>query len=281
MKQPLHAATLDEPWAAHARNWSRLGAPLRPNAEDVKRLHAAWTHSLEPAILSSRKIDVLILGVTPELVSHRWAPKFQLCAVDASEAMIKEVWPGDTDGRKAFCGSWLNAPFVDNSFDLIVSDCGLTPLAAPGQVAAFGKELRRLIRNEGRIVMRHFAPPAHPIRVEQLVQLAESGALRNFHELKLRFLLALSATRPAVHLGDAWERFNRHFPDRGKLAERLDCPLETISTIDAYRNRDTRYAFPTLPELARQFRDFSLGSGPAATYPLGECCPVISLTPNP
>lgn len=222
-----------------------------------------------------------MLGVTPELASHRWAPKFQLWAVDASEVMVNAVWPGDTDQRKALHGSWLNIPFADASFDLIVSDCGLTPLAEPGQVAALGQELRRLIRPDGRVVMRHFARSANPQPLAQLVQLAESGKLRNFHELKLRYLLALAAALPAVRLGDAWENFNRHFPNRSHLAERLGCALEVVSTIDAYRDRDACYAFPTLAELAQQFRGFTLKAGPVATYPLAECCPVFSLTPKP
>ena len=222
-----------------------------------------------------------MLGVTPELASHRWAPKFQLWAVDASEVMVNAVWPGDTDQRKALRGSWLNIPFADASFDLIVSDCGLTPLAEPGQVAALGQELRRLIRLDGRVVMRHFAQSANPQPVAQLVQLVESGKLRNFHELKLRFLLALAAILPTVRLGDAWEKFQQHFPDRARLAEQLGCSLEIIATIDVYRERDGSYRFPTLAEVATQFSDFTLKTGPVATYPLAECCPVFTLTPKP
>lgn len=273
--------TPDEPWAAYALHWGRLGPPLRPVAEDVQRLHAAWTSSVDPAILSSRKIDILMLGVTPELACHRWAHEFQLRAIDASEVMIKAVWPGDTDCRKAFCGSWMNTPFADASFDLILSDCGLTPLAAPGQVAALGRELSRLLRPDGRVVMRHFAQSANPKPVDQLFQLVESGTVPSFHELKLRLLLAMAAMTPAVRLGEAWECFKRQFPDRNQLAERLGCALEIISTIDAYRDQDARYAFPTLPELAQRFRDFSLSAGPSASYPLAEFCPVFSLTPRP
>ena len=273
--------TLDEPWAAHARHWNRLGPPLRPVAEDVQRLHSAWASSTDSSMFPSRKIKVLLLGVTPELASHQWAHEFQLSAVDANEAMIQRVWPGDTEQRRAYCGSWLNIPLADASFDLIVSDCGLTPLAEPGQVAVLGQELRRLLRRDGRVVMRHFARPANATSLAQLVQLVESGKLQNFHELKLRFLLALAANLPAVPLHEAWVCFEQHFPDRAQLAEQLGCSLEIIATIDTYRGREGRYAFPTLAELAQQFRDFSLKAGPVATYPLAECCPVFSLTPKP
>lgn len=268
-------------WPALARHWSRLGPPLRPVAEDVQRLHTAWIQSRDPAEINSRKIDILLLGTTPELAVHRWAEDFQLWAIDGSESMIETAWPGDSSRRKIICGNWLNAPFAAASFDLIVSDAGLTPLAAPGQIAALGTEMRRLIRPRGRIVMRHFARCANPVPFAQLVQMVATGTVRNFHELKLRLLLGLSVGTTAVQLGEAWNAFQKWFPDRNLLAEQLGCSLETISTVDAYRDRDARYVFPTLDELAREFRSFALTLGPSATYPLAECCPVFTFSPRP
>jgi hypothetical protein len=55
--------------------------------------------------------------------------------------------------------------------------------------------------------------------------------------------------------------------------------METIATIDAYRERDARYSFLSLEELAEAFTGFRLRPGPAGHYPFAECCPVFSLTP--
>ncbi len=274
------AALGREPWAAHARQWSRLGPPLRPCPEDLQRLFTTWRHSrTEP--LPERRLEILSLGVTPEIAVFPWADDFFLTAIDASELMLRAVWPGDGPRRRAVQADWLRMPFPEAAFDLVLSDCGLAPLSGPGQLAELGRELRRVLRPDGRGVMRHFVRPTPTETVAEVRQAAACGRVTGFHELKLRLLLALSDGPTGLRLGDAWEEFQRLFPDRAALAAQLRCPLETVATIDAYRDREARYVFPGLPELAEQFPDFALREGTAGTYPLAGCCPVFALTPRP
>jgi SAM-dependent methyltransferase len=203
--------------------------------------------------------------------------------LDRSEAMIRAVWPGDRPDRKALLGDWLHMPFAPASFDLALTDNGPTMLTSPGQLAALGHELRRVLRPEGRAVMRLFVRPDPPESPEAVAQAAEAGRIRNFHELKLRLLFASQGSRAGLGVGlaETWNRFNRLFPDRDALAESLGCAPEIVATIDAYRGRDVRYFFYSLAEVARAFVDFRMAAGPAASYPLGDCCPVFSLTPVP
>jgi SAM-dependent methyltransferase len=271
----------NEPWAAHARQWSRLGPPLRPALEDLQRLQAAWLNSLTPADLPTRRIEILSLGVTPEIANFVWTEDFLLTAADASELMIHAVWPGDGPQRRAVQASWLELPFPDGSFDLVVSDGGLVPLAAPGQLTALGRELRRVLRPAGRVVMRHFIRPVPAESPADLVRAFRAGHIRGFHELKLRLVMALAEAPTGVRLADVWECFQDWFPDREALAARLGCPLEIIATIDAYRDREARYVFPGLAELAQTFACFALAVGPAGHYPFAPCCPVFCLTPQP
>jgi SAM-dependent methyltransferase len=270
-----------EPWAAHARQWSRLGPPLRPALEDLQRLQTAWLNSLAPVGLPARRVEILSLGVTPEIASFGWAEDYFLTAADASEVMIRAVWPGDAPNRQAVQASWQELPFADGTFDLIVSDGGLVPLAAPGQLAALGLELRRALRPTGRVVMRHFIRPVLAESPADLVRALEAGNIRGFHELKLRLVMALGEAPAGVRLADVWECFQQWFPDREALAARLGCPLEVIATIDAYRDREARYVFPDLTELSQTFARFSLAVGPAGHYPFAPCCPVFCLTPKP
>lgn len=277
-----------EPWAAHARHWNLLGSPLRPCLEDLERLHAAWLQSFSSAPPGQpdrfgRRVDILSLGVTPEIATFHWAADFFLTAIDASDAMIRAVWPGDGSGRRAVHGEWLGLPFAAGTFDLIVSDCGLAPVSGPGQLEALAGELRRVLRADGRVVMRHLARPEQSEPVEAVVRAVAAGQVAGFHELKLRLLMALHGDHadPGVRLGDAWTCFESHFPNRAALARRLGCAGEVIATIDAYRDRDARYAFPTLDELAGRFGGFTLRTGPPGHYPCAECCPVFCLTPNP
>jgi hypothetical protein len=118
--------------------------------------------------------------------------------------------------------------------------------------------------------------------VDAIVRATEAGQLQNFHELKLRLLMAVESENPGagVRLTDVYDCFQRTFPDRDLLANRLGCDLQTVSTIEAYRGRDTRYAFSSLDELAQAFDGFSLVPGPAGHYPAADLCPVFSLTPK-
>ncbi len=224
---------------------------------------------------------MLSLGVTPAIASFGWAEDYFLTAADASEVMIRSVWPGDGPNRQAVQASWQELPFAADTFDLIVSDGGLVPLAVPGQLAALGRELRRVLRPAGRVVMRHFIRPVPAELPADLVDALKTGNIRSFHELKLRLVMALAETATGVRLADVWECFQRWFPDREALAARLGCPLEVIATIDAYREREARYVFPDLTELAQTFARFSLAVGPAGHYPFAPCCPVFCLTPQP
>ena len=271
-----------EPWAVHAARWEKLGPPLRPYAEDLQRLRVAWLAARLGGI-SGRRVDVLALGVTPEVALFPWAEKVSLRAIDSSADMIRTVWPGDAPERKAVLGNWLQTPFADGAFDLIVCDAGLAQLVGMESLTVLGRELRRLLRADGRAVMRHFARPVRSESEQSIVAATEAGLVANFHELKLRLLMALEAATPqlGVRLGDVWDCFTRLFPNRDLLAQRLGCDAQTVATIDAYRGRDARYSFLPLGEVAQAFASFRLALGPAGHYPLAECCPVFSLTPIP
>ena len=273
-------ARLIEPWAAFAAKWAQVASPLRPCPEDLQRLKETWVTSL-PAGIPGRCIDVLMLGVTPELALFPWAEPISLRAIDSSEEMIRSVWPGDGPDRKAVLGKWERMPFADASFDLIVSDDGLAVLPEMASLTAVGGELRRLLKPDGRVVMRLFAPTAGLETEQSVVAATEAGEMHNFHGLKLRLLMALDARTPGqgVRLGDVWDCFERIFPDRESLARRLGCDVQTVATIDTYRGRDGRYIFRSLAEVARVFEAFRLAQGPAGHYPFAEYCPVFSLTP--
>lgn len=278
---PSPSANASEPWSAHANGWSRLGPPLRPCAEDLERFYHAWRDSL-PGGLPSRPLEILSLGVTPEIALYPWAAEMRLTAIDASLEMIGQVWPGDTAERRAMHGDWLAMPFPDASYDLILNDAGLLLVAGAGKLRAAAAELRRVLRPEGRIVLRHFVRGRAPETPEGLAAEVAAGRLRNFHELKLRLLLALEARQPGggVRLTEAYACFAALFPDRARLAGQLGCDPRTVETIEAYRGRDARYTFHSLEEMAAAFEGFALTEGPAGHYPAAVHCPVLILTPR-
>ncbi len=226
-------------------------------------------------------MEILALGVTPEIARHPWGGEWHLTAVDSSEEMIRRVWPGDGPTRKAVLANWLSTGLPEASFDLILTDTGLALVVGAEQLAMLAKELKRLLRADGRIVMRNFTRVLRETP-ESVAEGVASGRMANFHELKLRLLMALEAANPGagVRLAEAHECFQRLFPDRAWLARRLGCDVRTVAAIDAYRGREALYAFHSLEDIARAFEDFILQIGTAGTYPGADLCPVFSLTPK-
>jgi SAM-dependent methyltransferase len=273
--EPETGRIREQPWTKFAAHWRLVGPPLRPCPEDLKRLRSAWIGSLAQG-LPRRRIDALLLGVTPELAVFPWADDFHLTAVDASEAMLKAVWPGDSANRRAVQGNWLRMPFAEASFDLVLLDGG-----GFGPLEELGQELRRVLRPGGRAVMRYFARPPQSEPPEALIQAVADRTLSGFDELKLRLLMAVQGDRGeiGVRLGDAWNCFVRLFPDRASLAVKLGCLPEKVSAIDVYRENDGRYMFRSLEEVAMAFDGFAMAYGPQGHYLLAERCPVFSLAP--
>ena len=75
-------------WFRHARQWNRVGTPLRPSAEDGEAMMAL----ARPYLASSRSPTVVVLGVTPEVVQLPWPARTRLLAVDHSADMIAHVF---------------------------------------------------------------------------------------------------------------------------------------------------------------------------------------------
>jgi len=248
----------------------------------LRRFHRAWLDSL-PHEIPQRRLDILSLGVTPEIADYPWASDLQLTAIDASEEMIQKVWPGDNATRKAVLGNWLALPFPEASFDLILNDAGLLLMAGAEKLRAAAEELRRVLRPDGRVVLRHFARVSPAESLDAIAEAAEHGKFSNFNELKLCLLMAIEAGKAGagVRLAEAHECFQQLFPDRAQLASRLGCDPRTVATIDAYRGREARYTFHSLDEMAQAFDAFTLQVGPPGHYPAAERCPVLVFTPKP
>jgi SAM-dependent methyltransferase len=270
-----------EPWEVLADHWSWLGPPLRPVPQDMERLQRAWLASLPPG-LPDRALDILLLGVTPEVAQFPWCSRWTLTALDASPAMFRAVWPGDAPHRRGVLGDWLQTGFADAAIDLVLTDAGLVALGSLERVAALSRELRRVLRPGGRVVVRHFIRPVPAELAAALPAAARAGEIRNFNELKLRLLMTMPAapTTGRVSLPATLAAFNGLFPDRAALAAQLGCAPEIVATIDAYGTRDDGYVFASQAELVQCCQEFELALGPPGEYPLAGCCPVFCLTPR-
>lgn len=257
-------------WQAHARQWSRIGGPLRPGDEDVA-LMARW--------LGERPGHGLLLGVTPELT----ALSDSLLALDRDGAMIDRLWRPRTAQQKAQQGDWLD-PAVDGvQFDFAVGDGSLNMLSYVGDYARLFARLRERLRDDGLLLLRVFCTPEQGETPEAVLAAARQGGIGSFHAFKWRLAMAMVAQQrgpDSANIGvhHIHQRFEELAPDRAQLAAAAGWLTADIDTIDVYRDSATVYSFPTRSQFRAALPDYveEIGSAHGA-YELAERCPVIAL----
>jgi len=264
-------------WNQHARQWSLIGSPLRPVAEDIAVLENEirdWR--VRTAIPAPR---ALLCGVTPEIAGMRWPGGTQLVAVDHSRPMIAGVWPASAPGV-AVCGNWLKLPLADASRHLLIGDGCYSLLVGRAQYAAFAAELRRVASDGALLAMRYFVRPESAEPLARVIDDLWQRRIGNFHVFKWRLAMALHGTlEQGVRLGDVWAAWHQAVPDPEKLAAQLGWPPAVVNTINNYRNVDTRYSFPTLAEIRAFAGAFEILAMHVPAYELGERCPTLIMRP--
>ncbi|HET6639868.1 MAG TPA: methyltransferase domain-containing protein [Gemmatimonadota bacterium] len=270
------------PWERHARQWSRIGPPLRPSPEDVAVAEAtlgAWG-----ATTGRGDPRVLVLGVTPELCSLATLPVMQTIAIDRSMDMIRAIWPGALHaGDSVACGDWRRLPLIDRSVDVVLSDGCLSTLPYPAGYVEVSMELRRVLAEDGHCVARCFVQAEAPERIGDVLRDLADGRIGSFHALKWRLAMALQQDpENGVVLARVWEALNDAEPDLAALSRRCDWPLDVVQTIDAYRAVGARYSFPSLDALCGLFGEagFAVLDVVRPGYELGERCPIVVLAPS-
>jgi SAM-dependent methyltransferase len=243
--------------------WAKAGAPLRPPPPVLEAMRPllAGRHALQ-------------LGVTPEIAL---LPASNV-AVDFNAAMIRVAWPGDSKTHRAVFGNWLEMPMADASVDAVFGDASFSVLDWPADCVRVMREVKRVLQPGGRLVMRCFAGPDQPERVDEVAAAALAGAAGNFNAFKLRFnMAAFQASEGNANTGRRIHGlFERHFPDRARLAAASGWTLAEIGGIDAYAGSPAVHSYPTRAELGQalgeKFRHrFLEGSG----YELAERCPLL------
>lgn len=267
------------PWERHARQWGRVGPPLRPSPEDLAVVD--WALAEWRSAAGRTDPTVVVLGVTPELCSLATGEGSRVIAVDQSRDMIGAVWPGRLrPGDAAIRGDWRALPLREGSIDVVLADGCLSILPYPRGYEALCAELLRVLAPDGVCVARCFVQAAVPLRPEEVLR-GPAGHRTSFHAFKWRLAMALQTDpREGVLLADVWEAFDHAAGDRGDLARRCGWSEEAVRTIDAYRGSTARYSFPPSEELTRLFSDrgFEVRGVARPSYELGDRCPTLVLT---
>lgn len=248
----------------HAR-WGRLQPPLRPNAEVADAI---------ANVLSGQRKAAILLGVTPELA----AIADDTTAVDHAETMIANIWPGDTDSRRAVLGRWQALPLTQRKYTAVLGDGSFNTLLYADYPMVFS-ELAKVLLPGGRVAVRIYETPEPCETLANLRDDVMAGREKRFHAFKWRLAMAVVAERgdadvpvKAIH-----QAFERVFADRETVARATGWSDADFTEMDAYRDQAAVYSFPT----RRQMLD-ALPAGFAnphfvssGTYALAERCPIF------
>ena len=247
-------------WKEHSKQWDQLSSPLRPNDDDML-IYQKFLNDNDKA---------LILGVTPELVV---LADDSIC-VDLCKERIDLLWDIN---KTAIQADWLNLPFDKNQFDVVFGDGVFTQFTYPEQCVELVDSVSSQLKHNGKFVTRIFVNNEDEL-LESIGVLAVTGAIGSFHAFKWRFVMALLNERSQVNIPvtDILENFNRNFPDREYLSNRSGWSIESINTIDVYKDSPAVYSFPTLHQLeAIRPDEFIIETIECGKYELSECCPIV------
>jgi len=245
-------------WAARSLHWNAMGPPLQPNQEIIDCFHS---------IIPCSK-HIMLMGVTPQ-IANAYA---NVIAVDREPAMIANVWPGDTETKKAINANWLAVNLPAESFDGIIGDGSINMLDISNVPFMFNRAMS-MLKPGGVFACRMFTRPDTPIELDQLYQEAASPTVNfsAYRRLLPMYLADLHA--PVVPVNQISTLFDQLFPDRSLLP----WTAEQLSKIDDYRNSDTTTWFPTRNELLKlspkDARFIDVG-----TYDIADTCPILIFT---
>jgi hypothetical protein len=263
-------------WQRVARNWKYFGPPLRPAAADVDLFEKLVHHE---CARHNCKISTLLCGVTPEIASMNWPSNAFVIALEQSQEMIREVWPGDIDEKRiALHGSWLDAPYADRGYGIAIGDGCFISMNYPDGYEALAQKLKSSLDPNGLLLMRFFVQPDKRESSQQVIADLKAGKIGSFHSFKWRLAMSLQVSSElGVRLHDIFMAWEQTGIDTSWLMEKTGWSNLAIDTISLYKQRENRFHFATASEIERTLGShFTQESIHYLEYELGDRCPIIA-----
>jgi hypothetical protein len=267
-------------WNHVSNYWAFLGPPLKPGPEDIEVVQSTVVR--HHASVSTDPYRVVLWGVTPELATMAWPAGTELLAIDHAERMIESVWPGDLPGsRRAVCGEWSETARISRgASDLIIGDGSLGCVRYPSEFCELTKVAKESLRKGGLLIMRLHAGPEVREEPASVVGDLLNLQIDNFHVFKFRFAMALQESpEEGVELHQILREWKTLDIDERELCAKTGWDLRVIRTIELYKDRKDRYAFPSLNQHLAVFRDhFRLIDIHVPDYEMGSRRPIVVLS---
>jgi hypothetical protein len=174
--------------------------------------------------------------------------------------------------------SWLQLPLANSSIDIVIGDGCFSSLAAH-DYADMSKEISRILKFQGILIMRFFVKSMHD-SIELIKNDFLLKKINNFHAFKLRLAIALHTNlQQGICLKKIWDVWSQEFKDLA--IHNGEWSKEIIDTIDNYKDSNVVYTFPSLNEIRSTLQfDFNELELFTPHYTLGECCLSLKLKPK-
>lgn len=262
-------------WRSVAQEWKHFGSPLRPCIEDIQHMEYVVANSCD----TQHNIKAKLCGVTPEIALMTWPAGTYLTAVEQSQEMIQEIWPGDiTEKRIAIQGDWLSSLSSKHDNDVVIGDGCFISVNYPDGYTALSANLADSLKNNGILVMRFFIQQDVKEQSEHVISDLVNGKIGSFHAFKWRYAMSLQqSSQQGIRLHDIYTAWQQAAIDTNWLAEHTGWTREVVDTINLYENKQNKFSFATLPEIIETLSHyFQQESIYFPQYELGERCPIIT-----
>jgi SAM-dependent methyltransferase len=265
-------------WDELSQFYKTLGPPTKPTHEDLLFIRSAlddWT-----ARHPRQKLHALLLGVTPAIAEMQWPRGSRLLAVDNSIDMINALWRRDIPGEKsALCADWRTLPLPEKSADVIVGDGMTNCFRYPEELCEFTRNARRILSEDGMLVLRPFLQPEERESPEAV--LAGLEACPGFYHFLVRLMMALQhCPQRGVPFREIYEFWLEHDLSDRVMAAHPDWRKIDIDTVRYFNVPDALHTFTTLSELQSVLLEaFENISVLTPSYPLGERFPTLVVRP--
>ncbi len=160
-------------WEKIAQAWQKMTSPARPSLGDVQ----IYGKFIQQIIKSNRHYRVLVLGSTPELRSLvlrlGLLKKIDLYLLDLNSTMIYAMSAFleiDKAKERQIIGDWLNTPFKDQYFDIVLGDEILINVAEKDRDRLL-QQIYRILKFDGAFITRasHVNPRARKFTVAKSI----------------------------------------------------------------------------------------------------------------
>lgn len=262
-------------WGGGKELWRNIRPPLVPSQQDIDLLFDACG----PELLQRSAARILVLGVTPGLISAPWPAGFELSAVDFDPMMIKALWPHEPPARATvFCADWKSMPFPDDHFDLVIGDCSFCALPSLADYAGVLSEVARVKKTDAPIICRFFMQSDPRLDTATLPERCTAGPFAHFSGPEKNLLIAIAASgADAVthydqvigYVEDIWGNFEDYVAALGQIPDEV-ARAQAVFALPHQLN------YPSLAQITAAFGAFGLTPQlRVPDYPSGPFCPTI------